>query len=96
MIMKSQMKMERHCWLGNDFGGKQDMQRTLDLTIRLNEDTFEVDVYEPESGEITQMQFPYSPNGHLEFNEQIGAEIYSWISLWSEQMEEDEEDDDDE
>ena len=72
------------------------MQRMLELTIRLNEDTFEVDVYEPETGDIAQMEFPYSPDEHPELNEQIGAEIYSWISLWAEEMEEDEEDDDDE
>ena len=67
------------------------MQRNLELTIRLNEDSFEVDVYEPESGEIAQMQFPYSPDEHPEFNEQIGQEIYSWISLWADQKEEENE-----
>lgn len=61
------------------------MQRSLELTIRLNENDFEVDVYEPESGEIAQMQFPYSPDEHPEFDEQIGREIYSWISLWADQ-----------
>ncbi len=61
------------------------MQRNLELTIRLNEDTFEVDVYEPESGEVTQMQFPYSHDEHPEFDEKIGEEIYSWISLWADQ-----------
>lgn len=61
------------------------MQRNLELTIRLNEDTFEVDVYEPESGEVTQMQFPYSPDEHQEFDEKISEEIYSWISLWADQ-----------
>lgn len=64
------------------------MQRNLELTIRMNENDFEVDVYEPESGEIAQMQFPYSLDEHPKFNEAIGEEIYSWISLWADQKEE--------
>lgn len=64
------------------------MQRTLELTIRINEDSFEVDVYEPESGEIVQMQHPYSPDEHPEFDKAIGDEIYSWVSLWAEEREE--------
>ena len=39
------------------------MQKTLELTIRINEDDFELDVYEPESNEI-----------------------YSWISLWADEV----------
>jgi len=58
------------------------MQRTLELTIRLNKDTFEVDVYEPETGDVKQMQFEYSPDEHPEFDVQLGNEIYSWISMW--------------
>lgn len=64
------------------------MQRTLELTIRINEDSFEVDAYEPESGEIVQMQHPYSPDEHPEFDKAIGDEIYSWVSLWAEEREE--------
>lgn len=67
------------------------MQRLLELTIRLNEDDFEVDVYEPESGEATQMQFPFSPDEHPEFDKAIGEEIYSWISLWTDQKEDENE-----
>lgn len=62
------------------------MQRTLELTIRINENSFEVDVYEPESGEIVQMQHPYSPDEHPEFDKAIGDEIYSWLSLWADEM----------
>lgn len=64
------------------------MSRVLELTIRLNGDDFEVDVYEPESGEVAQIQHPYSPDEHPEFNKAIGDEIYSWISLWAEEGEE--------
>ncbi len=64
------------------------MSRVLELTIRLNGDDFEVDVYEPESGEVAQIQRPYSPDEHPEFDKAIGDEIYSWISLWAEEGEE--------
>lgn len=61
--------------------------RVLELTIRLNEKDFEVDVYEPETGEVKQMQFPYSLGGNPEFDKAIGEEIHSWISMWAEEME---------
>ena len=64
------------------------MNRTLELTIRLNEDTFEVDVHEPKSGEIAQLEHPFSPDEHPEFDKAIGNEIYSWISLCAEEGDE--------
>lgn len=63
------------------------VQRTLKLTMRINGDSFEVDVYEPESGEIVQMQHPYSPDEHPLFDKAIGDEIYSWLSLWADERE---------
>ncbi len=68
--------------------GKFDMSRTLELTIRFDGDTIEVDVYEPESGEIAQLQHPYSPDEHPEFDKAIGDELYSWLNLWAEEKEE--------
>lgn len=67
------------------------MEKTLELTIHLKGDKFEIEVSEPESGECTKMQFTYSPDEHPQFDEAIGTEIYSWISLWMDQMEESEE-----
>ena len=58
-------------------------QRTLCLTIRMNQDSFEIDLYEPESGECNQMQHPLSFDAHPEFDRAIGNEIYSWLELWS-------------
>lgn len=70
----------------NEQGFKEEgvikMQRNLDLTIRVNRDDFEVDVYEPESGEVKQFQFSYQPGTHPEFNQALGEEVYSWINLW--------------
>ena len=64
------------------------MERNLDLTIRFtNKDLFEVDVYEPESGHAMTFDFPFSPDEHPEFDRKVGEEIYSWISLWADAME---------
>ena len=62
-----------------------DMERMLELTIRVNDDDFEVEVYEPESGEFVRLQHPYAPDEHPEFDKAIGNEIYSWISLWKDE-----------
>ena len=64
----------------------EQIQRNLNLTIRMEDDHFEVDVYEPESGEVSQFEFPYSFE-HPEFDSAIGAEIYSWLSLWKDAQE---------
>ena len=64
---------------------QEKIERHLDLTIRINNGEFEVEVYEPESGEIVQFQHPLSFDEHREFDEAIGQEIYSWLSLWSEE-----------
>ena len=61
------------------------MERLLELTIRINEDDFEIEVYEPESGGFYRIQHPYSPDEHPEFDQAIGDEIYSWISMWKDE-----------
>lgn len=57
-------------------------QKTLELTIWYDADHFEVDIYEPETGECSQMNCALSFDEHPEFNQAIGNEIYSWLSLW--------------
>lgn len=63
-------------------------QHSLELTFRLDGDHVEVDVYEPESGEVVQFEAPLSADEHPEFDKQIGDEIYSWLSLWAEEDDE--------
>lgn len=63
------------------------IQRTLNLTINLGKGGFEVEVHEPESGEVTHLSHPYSFDEHPEFDMAIGAEIYSWLSLWKDEQE---------
>lgn len=63
------------------------MERNLELTIRMGEnDECEVDVYEPESGECKTIAFPFSPDEHPEFDAAVGNEIYSWLSLWADEL----------
>lgn len=58
-------------------------QHSLELTIRIEGDNVAVDVYEPESGDITWFEFMLSPDEHPEFDDKIGNEIYSWLKLWA-------------
>lgn len=59
------------------------MQRNLSLTIRLDDGHIEIDLHEPESGEVNQLEAPFSPDEHQEFNKAIGNEIYAWLKMWS-------------
>lgn len=61
----------------------EQIERHLELAIRLRDGEVEVDVYEPESGEIKQLQYPLSFDEHPDFDAAIGEEIYSWLSLWN-------------
>ena len=63
------------------------MRRHLDLDIDLYDNEYvRILVSEPESGESQSFGFPLSQDEHPEFNEQIGNEIYSWLSLWADEM----------
>lgn len=66
----------------------EQIERHLDLAIRIRGGEVEVDVYEPESGDVSQIQLPLSFDKHPDFDEAIGQEIYSWLSLWSEEEDE--------
>ena len=57
-------------------------QRNLELTIRYDDDRFEVDVYEPQTGGIATIHAPLSFDEHPDFDQLIGDEIYEWLALW--------------
>lgn len=71
------------------------MQKTLELTLIVRDGEFDVEVYEPESGDYCCITSPLSYDEHPEFDEKIGNEIYSWISLMADEMEDEEYEDDD-
>jgi len=62
------------------------MEKNLELTIRMDNDYVEIDIYEPESGECSQIDAPLSFDEHPEFDKNIGDEIYSWLSLWADEL----------
>ena len=62
------------------------MEKNLELTIRMDNDHVEIDIYEPESGECSQIDAPLSFDEHPEFDKNIGDEIYSWLSLWADEL----------
>ena len=71
------------------------MERTLTVTITTNPDigTFDVDVFECESGIVDHISdVPYSSDEHPVFDTAIGNEIYGWVQL----MMDEEEDEDNE
>lgn len=59
-------------------------QKNLELTIRLDDYHIEVDVYEPETGEFSQLDYLLSFDEHPEFNQAIGDTIYEWLRRWKE------------
>ena len=64
---------------------------TLEVTITIDDEYFDVEVTEPESGCNTKFQdIPYMPDEHLEFNEAIGNEVYSWVSVGIDELNEEE------
>lgn len=61
------------------------IERHLEITITIHDDVFDMEIYEPESGESDMMwPQPLSFDEHPEFNEVIGNEIYSWLRIWKE------------
>lgn len=65
--------------------------KRLELTFHMTKDYVHVEIYEPESGEIAHINAPYDPDEHPEFDEKLCMEIYSWLSLWMDEMEDNDE-----
>lgn len=57
-------------------------QRNLELTIRYDDDRFEVIVYDPESKCRVAIYAPLRFEEHSRFDQLIGNEIYEWLALW--------------
>lgn len=64
------------------------MKRTLELTIDLHEENFSLDIRDPDSCIHNEFSFFYSRHDLLDFNQTVGEEIYSWISLWRDAQDE--------
>lgn len=71
---------------------EKSIEKNLNLSIiALGKDDISIRIYEPESGEESFVQCQYSPDEHPEFNEDIGNELYSWLSLWLGELDEEDE-----
>lgn len=70
------------------------MKRNLDIEIQYHLDggdgLVELTIRDNESGEFISDTFPYNPDEHHEFDYWIGGEVYSWLSLMADQMDEEE------
>lgn len=65
------------------------IEKNLEITLQLDRSGYIiVGVYHPESGKWCKIHNVYSPEEHPEFNDQIGNEIYSWLTLMADEMEE--------
>lgn len=73
---------------------KKTIKRSLDLTITLEPEQVNVDIFEPESGEVYGVVAPLSFDEHPEFDKTLGDELYSLFELW--RGDDDETDEDDE
>lgn len=65
--------------------------KRLELTFHMTKNYIHVEIYEPESGEIAYVNAPYSPDEHPKFDEKLCMEIYSWLSMWMDEMEDSDE-----
>lgn len=66
------------------------MTRTIEITIDLKEDgLLTIDSNESESGCRTELMGVYSPIEYKDYIiDRVGKEIYSWIQLMQDEMEE--------
>ena len=65
------------------------MERTLTVTLRIEDGNAVAEFLESETGESLTVAVPYSPDEHPEFNEQVGNELYSWLTMLAEEQEDD-------
>ena len=71
----------------------EELTKRLELTFHIMKDSVLTEVLEPESNTGMCFHVPYSPDEHPEFDEQLCMEIYSWFSMWIDEMEDDNEKD---
>lgn len=64
------------------------MEKNIDVTLTLNGDDIMVEFFEPESGDSIKMNFAFMSERHPEFNEMVGNELYSWITLMADEQKE--------
>lgn len=61
------------------------MTRLLEITLVVRHDNFDVDIYEPESGDFVSATFT-DDDKYSDMDSFLGNEIRSWISLMKDEM----------
>ena len=61
------------------------MTRLLEITLVVRRDNFDVDIYEPESGDFVSATFT-DDDKYSDMDRFLGNEIRSWISLMKDEM----------
>ena len=64
------------------------MERSLDLNIKMNGNYFTVEIREPGGSGCSRIHALLSFDDHPEFDRMVGEEIYSWLEMWADEMEE--------
>ena len=64
-------------------------KRTLTLDLWIEDDNAMVEILEAETGDHVGIVIPYSWDEHPEFNERIGNELYAWLQLLADEIEQD-------
>lgn len=62
------------------------MQKDLSVTIKCDGKTVTAEILEPESGDFTTIEEPYTPDErNPDWRERVSNEIYSWVELGMEE-----------
>lgn len=61
------------------------MEKNIEVTVMLDGNEMTLEFYEPESGDFRRMNFDFGSCKPSEFNEAVGGEIYSWVSLMADE-----------
>lgn len=67
------------------------MERTLEVKLTCNgDDKFHVGVFEGETGDHVSKTFDFIPIFHQKFSNWLFDEVYSWVELMQDEVEEEE------
>lgn len=61
------------------------MTKTLELTLTVREEDYDIDVYDPESGEFVSFRFDRNDDA-CEIDGVLGNEIRSWVYLMQDHL----------
>lgn len=63
------------------------VEQALELTLKADAAGYTVESYQPDSGDFYRLQFCKNIDSREEIVRRIGEEVYSWLSLMDEDLE---------